>query len=301
MFLVCGNNSSASVQKGFTMIPDERKSILKTNHEKSMNHPCFYCGAAGNAKIHLPVALKCNIKCKYCMDGYDCVNESVTKHKSTLLLPQQAAERFVRAKEKIIGIKVAGISGPGEPLANFDEVRETFKLIRNADPNVILCISTNGLMLPIYASHLISLGITHVSVTVNAVTPETGAKIYDYITYLGNVYKGEEGANILIQNQMSGISYLSSKGIMVRMNCLLFGGINQHEAADICLMAKECGCVNVNLVRVNDYLGINQEPISMSEYLNIQNECQKIISQFTYSNICNAEAVSLGRHCVYID
>ncbi|NLF83483.1 MAG: nitrogenase cofactor biosynthesis protein NifB, partial [Candidatus Gastranaerophilales bacterium] len=40
-------------------------------------HPCFSeTGHLKYARMHLPVALKCNIQCNYCNRKYDCVNES---------------------------------------------------------------------------------------------------------------------------------------------------------------------------------------------------------------------------------
>ncbi|ETJ30719.1 NifN-B, partial [human gut metagenome] len=79
---------------------------------------------------------------------------------------------------------------------NFDNVKETLKLIRNDDPEITFCISTNGLMLPFYAQELIDLGVSHVTITINAVNPEISAKVYKYVDYLGVIYRGEEAAQI---------------------------------------------------------------------------------------------------------
>ena len=43
-------------------------------------------------------------------------------------------------------IKVVGIAGPGEPLAN-EETFETLRRLHEQYPDVIKCISTNGLLL----------------------------------------------------------------------------------------------------------------------------------------------------------
>ncbi|MDP4269500.1 MAG: nitrogen fixation protein NifB, partial [Bacteroidota bacterium] len=40
-------------------------------------HPCFNEGVKHTqARVHLPVAPKCNIQCNYCNRLYDCCNES---------------------------------------------------------------------------------------------------------------------------------------------------------------------------------------------------------------------------------
>ena len=63
-------------------------------------------------------------------------------------------------------LTVVGIAGPGDALANFEETKKTLQLIKEYDPKVTFCLSTNGLMLPLYAQELIDLGVSHVTVTV---------------------------------------------------------------------------------------------------------------------------------------
>ncbi len=134
--------------------------------------------------------------------------------------------------------------------------------------------------------------------SVPAVTPAVGALIYERITYMGNAYCGEEAANILLQNQMAGISFLASMGIAVRVNCLVFWGVNSRELTDICLMAKECGAQGVNLVPVRSFYGIGSEEIQMAEFFALRDECMKIIPQITHSHPCNARSVCFGRQCL---
>ena len=86
---------------------------------KIQEHPCFSekaCHIFG--RMHLPVAPKCNIQCKYCVRDFDCVNESRPGVTSEILNPQQALERVDEVLEKYHYIKVVAIAGPGEPLAN---------------------------------------------------------------------------------------------------------------------------------------------------------------------------------------
>ena len=47
-------------------------------------------------------------------------------------------------------------------------------------------------MLPFYAQELIDLGVSHVTITINAVNPEISSKVYKYVDYLGVIYRGEE-------------------------------------------------------------------------------------------------------------
>ncbi len=54
-------------------------------------HPCFNSEARHRtARMHLPVAPKCNIQCNYCNRKFDCVNESRPGVTSAVLTPRQA-------------------------------------------------------------------------------------------------------------------------------------------------------------------------------------------------------------------
>ena len=52
------------------------------------DHPCFSeNGRHTAARVHLPVAPKCNMQCNYCDRDYACVNESRPGVTSTVLTP----------------------------------------------------------------------------------------------------------------------------------------------------------------------------------------------------------------------
>lgn len=269
-------------------------SVADTIEKKTEQHPCFHCGAGKNARIHLPIAPKCNIQCNYCVRKFDCINESRPGVVSSVLSPAEAVERFIQVKKDLPNLTVVGIAGPGDPLANFEEVKETLKKIRQIDKNITFCLSTNGLMLPFYANHLISLGVTHVTVTVNTVEPSTGAKIYKYIRYLGKEHNGYEGASILLQNQLSGIRYLASMGIVVKVNIVLMKGINDNEINDIVYMVKDCGCKITNIMQLIPVKGScfeDMKVVSMEELNKLRREAENMLPQMYHCKQCRADAI----------
>jgi nitrogen fixation protein NifB len=86
---------------------------------ESPKHPCFDQEAShSHARIHLPVAPKCNIQCNYCNRKYDCVNESRPGVTSSVLSPMQAVFYLSALSDRIENISVIGIAGPGDPFAN---------------------------------------------------------------------------------------------------------------------------------------------------------------------------------------
>ncbi|MFQ6128672.1 MAG: nitrogenase cofactor biosynthesis protein NifB, partial [Thermoplasmata archaeon] len=105
-------------------------------------HPCYYEEAHKKyARMHLPVAPRCNVQCKFCNRLYDCVNETRPGVTSRMLSPEDAAILIDSVTEKIPSLAVAGIAGPGDPLAN-EETFEALRLVREHHPELALCLAT---------------------------------------------------------------------------------------------------------------------------------------------------------------
>ncbi len=124
-------------------------------------HPCFGGNRHKNGRIHLAVAPRCTIKCGYCERKHDCANESRPGVTSQVLTPAQALGkvREVMADDELSKvIKVIGIAGPGEPLAN-ESTFETFRLVKEEFPDLLFCLSSNGLALPERISDLAEINL----------------------------------------------------------------------------------------------------------------------------------------------
>lgn len=279
----------------------ERKESGKSMEEKTATHPCYNCGAHQYARIHLPIAPKCNISCNYCVRKYDCPNESRPGVTTSVLGPEEACQRYLEAKKKLPKLSVVGIAGPGDALANLPETLETLRLIRSHDPEVTFCISTNGLMLPQAAEQLIAAGVTHVTVTMNTVDPAIGARIYKYINYMGRQYTGEIGAAILIANQMAGIKILADKGILIKVNIVMLKGINDEHIPELVKQVKELGASVTNIIPLIPVSGSVFEklsPVSKEELNTMRDRCSGILKQMYHCQQCRADAVgTLGKSC----
>ncbi|ADU66796.1 nitrogenase cofactor biosynthesis protein NifB [Desulfurispirillum indicum] len=213
------------------------------------NHPCFCAKAHGKyARIHLPVAPACNVQCNYCNRKYDCSNESRPGVTSRVITPQQALERVKLVQEKLPTLSVVGIAGPGDGLANPDATLRTFELIREHDPNLKLCLSTNGLMLPRYAADLVRLGVEHLTVTMNAIDPAISASIYKWVALDGKRYYGEEGASLLLERQLEGIGRTVELEGIVKVNTVLIPEINGTHILEVSKKIRELGVFIHNIV-----------------------------------------------------
>lgn len=268
--------------------------------ERTKNHPC-YSGGCQNARIHLPVAPACNIACNYCNRKFDCVNESRPGVTSQVLNPEQAFNKFLIVKEKLNNLKVVGIAGPGDALANFNEIKRTFELIRQVDQEVTFCLSTNGLNLPRYARELARLGVTHVTVTINAIDPDIGSRIYREVNYEGVKYTGREASEILLQNQLEGLKHLQEHGIVAKVNTVMIKGINDNHIEAVARKVREYGVFIGNIMQLIPAPGSAFEymPLTTKAQLNeLRRVCGKYLKQMYHCQQCRADAIgTLSQDC----
>ncbi len=259
-------------------------------------HPCFGGNHHKNGRMHLAVAPKCNIKCGYCTRKHDCANESRPGVTSRLLTPQEA---IVKVREvmasPVVGpiIKVIGIAGPGDPLAN-EQTFETFKLVKEEFPHLMLCMSTNGLLLPEAIDRLHGLGLHSLTVTINAVDPKVGAQIYKHISYHGQHYTGVEAAEILIANQFEGLKRAGELGLTIKVNSVLVPGVNDDQIPLIAARVKELGAFVMNIMPIipqADFADI--APPSEVRMAEIRKANEGIIGQFAHCKQCRADAIGL--------
>lgn len=217
----------------------------------SPKHPCFDQGARHtHARIHLPVAPKCNIQCNYCNRKYDCVNESRPGVTSSVLSPGQAVSYLSALSGIIENISVIGIAGPGDPFANPMETLETIRLIREKFPEKLFCLSSNGLNLKPYIDRISELGVSHVTLTVNAVDPEISTPVYAWVRHGPKVYRGREGARVLLDQQLECIPLLKRKGITVKINTIILPGINDRHVEDVATVVAGLGADRMNCIPV---------------------------------------------------
>jgi len=258
-------------------------------------HPCFSTGDEHKrfGRVHLPVAPKCNIKCKYCDRKFDCPNEGRPGVASAVLKPEDAIRHLGETVLRDDRIKIVGIAGPGEPLFN-EATFETMALVKEAFPSLRLCVSTNGLLLPDSLERLVKLGVLALTVTVNATTPEVAEKIYSFVRYKGKLLKGTDAGRALIEKQFEGILGASEAGFAVKVNSVLVPGINDHEILEIAGRAKAAGAHLLNIIALHPQAEFsNLRAPTAREIQEQRNKCSSIITQFSHCALCRADAAGL--------
>jgi MoaA/NifB/PqqE/SkfB family radical SAM enzyme len=83
--------------------------------------------------------------------------------------------------------------------------------------------------LPESVEELSKHNIDHVTITINCVDPDVGAKIYPWIFWNNKRIMGREGAAILIEQQQKGLEMLTARGILVKVNSVMIPGVNDEH------------------------------------------------------------------------
>lgn len=271
------------------------------NHNQSdiHTHPCFHKEAGAQwGRVHLPVAPHCNIQCRFCNRKYDCANENRPGVTSRVYTPDEAFHFTEDLLRKRSDISVIGIAGPGDPLCDAERTIETLTAIHQHFPQLLYCVSTNGLNLPQHAEALARIGVTHVTVTVNAVLPDIAANIYDWVNPYGRMLSGAEGAAFLLAQQNEGILRLKRHGIIVKINTVVIPGINDFHIPAI---AKQAALWHADIMNCIAMIPVANTPFASlaapdtTALRSIQAEAGKYVPQMYHCCRCRADAV--GRLC----
>lgn len=271
--------------------------MKELNTREYHRHPCFNPEAKGKyGRVHLPVAPKCNIKCNFCDRKYDCVNESRPGVTSSVLSPAQAKRYMHKVLEKEPRISVAGIAGPGDPFANPEATMTTLRMISDEFPDTLLCISSNGMGIGPYIDELARLNVSHVTITVCAVDPVIGSRIYNWVSDENIIYRGLQGAELLLKRQLAAIRRLKEHGLTVKINCIVIPGVNDHHIEDVAAKMQELGADLFNCMalfpNVNTPFGKLEQP-SKEQMETLRATAEKYLPQMRHCTRCRADAVGL--------
>lgn len=274
--------------------------------QKIKDHPCYSEEAHHYfARMHVAVAPACNIQCNYCNRKFDCSNESRPGVVSEKLSPDEALRKVIAVASKMPQLSVLGIAGPGDALANPHKTFRTFELVAKALPHLKLCLSTNGLALPDYVETIRDYNIDHVTITVSAVDPEIGSRIYPWIYHDHRRWTGLDAARILMERQLDGMERLVAAGVLVKVNSVLIPGVNDQHMSDINALVKSKGVFLHNVMPLisdpahGTHFGLTgQRGPTAGELAEVRDSLEGGAKVMRHCRQCRADAVGLlGEDC----
>ncbi|MDQ7990434.1 MAG: nitrogenase cofactor biosynthesis protein NifB [Candidatus Dactylopiibacterium sp.] len=269
--------------------------------QKVQDHPCYSAEAHRHfARMHVAVAPACNIQCNYCNRKYDCSNESRPGVVSEVLSPEQAVHKVLAVAAAIPQMSVLGIAGPGDALANAERSFAVFDALARRAPDLRLCLSTNGLMLPAYVERIVAARIDHVTITINCLDPDIGARIYPWIFWNHRRIHGREAARILVAQQQLGLEMLVARGVLVKVNSVMIPGINDAHLPEVSRVVRAKGAFLHNVMPLisdpahGTAFGLaGQRGPDAAELAALQDACEGGASMMRHCQQCRADAVGM--------
>jgi len=275
--------------------PGNRQSEIE--NQKWSRHPCFDREAHGKfGRVHLPVAPRCNLQCNFCNRKFDCMNESRPGVTSAILPVPQAVPYLEEVVARVKNLSVVGIAGPGDPFANPDETLATLRAVRARFPEMLLCLATNGLGIAPHVNEIAALKVSHVTLTINAVDPEIGAKIYAWIRDGSRPLRGIGAAKLLLERQLDAVRQLKARNVAVKVNSILMPGINDAHLPEVARVVKELGADLMNVMAFIPVKGAAFEELPPPDNLELARarlQSGLHLPQMSHCARCRADAVGL--------
>ena len=258
-------------------------------------HPCLndeaHCEVA---RIHLPVAPRCNLACAYCERILSSDPSLPGPGTATAVVDEaEAVDRALRFLREYGPDSIVGIAGPGDPLAN-GVTFTCLERLKEVAPGAKTCLCTNGLALPAHVDRLIDLGVKTLTVTVNGVSAPTVAAMQPRVFDGGEWIGGEAGAELLLARQREGVRRAAAAGIVVKINMVVAPEINMDEAGAVADAMAALGARVFNPMPLipRHALKACRRPTG-HELEAIRGRCGQRMYVFTQCKQCRADAVGI--------
>lgn len=160
--------------------------------------------------LRISVTDRCNFRCTYCMPKSEYENFDFLPKKDIL-----SYEEMVKIVKILIplGLKKVRITG-GEPLLRKD-LSKLVSMIRSLSDEIDIAITTNGVLLSKYAKELAEVGLSRVTVSLDAFSDQ--------------LFKEMSDSNYSVNEVLQGVSSAIEAGLPVKVNSVIKRGKNESE------------------------------------------------------------------------
>jgi len=277
-------------------------------------HPCF----SGKAhlkygRIHLPVSPDCNIGCLFCARGIRPIAgrgitqtaawgaggeggapDDVPGVASRVLSPAAAIAILDKALAICPDISVVGVAGPGDSLVG-DGAIQTLELAKARFPQLLACLSTNGLLLRDKVERLALVPVDSITVTVNSLRPETLERINGRVLIDGSVLRGRQAAETLIEAQLLGIAAAAAQTkAIIKINTVLIPSLNDREIAEIARRTAALGASVMNVLPLIPQAGMARRSApDCAQLESARREAGVHLEVFRHCKHCRADSAGI--------
>ena len=152
-------------------------------------------------------------------------------------------------------------------------------------------MSTNGLALPGRAGAVADVGVSTLTVTVNAVDPGIVEGLVGYVVHEGRRLTGAEAARVLVAAQLEGIARVANRGVLVKVNTVLVPGVNDDHVEEVAQTVKAAGARLMNLIPLipQHELAACRAP-TCDELEDAREDVERHLEVFRHCQHCRADA-----------
>jgi nitrogen fixation protein NifB len=190
------------------------------------------------SRLNLCLESESNVGCNYCDTTMDTSVKAFTA--------EEAIERIRAAAHSDPRLRVIELSASGDALAT-DATFKVLRMIKAEFPYFTRGVKTNGLLLPRKLRRLKELGVSAVTVVVNAVDPEVGSELYSYVRMNGKKLHGADAFEVLSVNQLEGIRNAVDAGFMVKVKAACIRGVNSEHLVDVARTVRTLGAYEITV------------------------------------------------------
>jgi nitrogen fixation protein NifB len=172
------------------------------------------------------------------------------------------------------------------------ETFEALARVHRAFPALTKCVSSNGLLLEKALPRLLEVGISALTVTVNAPDSEIGARITRWVRYDGTTYRGQQAAEVLLEQQRRGIRAAIEAELTLKINSVLIPGVNDRHMVRLARQLEQLGVHLMNIMPlIPGGLMADRRPPTCDELQQARADCEAILPQFRLCEQCRADII----------
>ena len=206
-------------------------------------------------RIHVPLAEKCTLHCIYC-DYY--TDKNITSNiwrpgtvSNTVKGQTDIYEYLKKAFEKFCNVKIVGVSGPGDPLENMEQIHSLVTVMHKYFPQKYLCLCTNGSIYNHDTEWLLNQSILrYITLTVNTMDIGKYPLIY-------RRYRDSSVPRDMLENQLKIIRKCVNNKVKVKVNSVFMPDVNDNEIFEMFSRLRDEGVSCFNLIPKIDTVGGN--------------------------------------------
>ncbi|KJE33249.1 GTP 3',8-cyclase [Bacillus licheniformis] len=208
--------------------------------------------------LRISVTDRCNLRCTYCMPA-EIFGQDYPFLPKGELLSFEELERLAKLFVHQFGVEKIRLTG-GEPLMRKDMPELVGKLagikgIRD------IAMTTNGVLLPVYADKLKKAGLKRVTVSLDSLDDER--------------FKSINGRGVSVSKVLAGIEAAKKAGLGVKINMVVQKGVNEKDILPMARYFKEKG----HILRFIEFMDVGntnewnrQSVVAKADIIRIINE-----------------------------